>query len=422
MQPLYPAIFFLLISAFFTGIETAFINANKLKIEVDKGRNLFSAKIISRFIKNQSIFIGTLWTGNILSMVCFALFADKYIATVLDNFIAVQYTAHTLVLLFEIFIISLIYILCGELIPRLIFRIEPNASLKFFALPVYIIYLLFYPLIGSLNYAGTFLLRNIIRIDVKAPEYSFNEADLDNLLNETNIEPEEENEDYQELQMLINARDLSNIKLREFMVPRNEISAIEKTDTLDNLANLIVETGHSKILVYDETVDNIIGYSHSYDIFGKPQAITDIIRPVMYVPGTMSADKLLNKFIVERKSVAVVVDEFGGTAGMLTIEDILEEIFGDIEDEYDFEETEDHQISETEFLVSGRDEIYYLNEKYNLGIPESDDYQTLAGYIIHFHESIPLQDEEISIDNLSFTIREASETRIEKVLIKKNDT
>ncbi|HLO92499.1 MAG TPA: hemolysin family protein [Lentimicrobium sp.] len=419
MQPLYPAIIALIISAFFTGIETAFLNANKLKIEVDKGRDLFSAKLLSRIIKNPSIFTGTIWTGGIISLVVYAIYGDKYFATIVVNYITPQYAANTLVLLIEIFILSLIYILFGEFLSRLLFRINPNGLLKFFALPLFIIYISLYPIVGFFNYTGTFVLKSIFRVNIKPTDYSFSTSDLNNLLSETSIEPLKENEEYQELQMIMNARDLNNIKLREFMVPRNEIVAIEKTDTIETMGNLIVESGHSKILVYDETVDNIIGYVHSYDIFGKPAKLNDIIRPVIYVPGTMAADRLLNRFIVERKSVAVIVDEFGGTAGMLTIEDILEEIFGDIEDEYDTDEIEDSQISENEFLVSGRDEIYYLNEKYNLGLTESDDYQTLAGYIIFYHESIPSQDEEIIIGNHSFLIREASETRIEKVLIRK---
>jgi CBS domain containing-hemolysin-like protein len=218
--------------------------------------------------------------------------------------------------------------------------------------------------------------------------------------------------------MFKNARDLSNIKLRDFMVPRNEIVAIEKDDTIQNLIDLITESGHSKILVYEESIDDIIGYSHSYDMFSKPSIISEIIKPVIIVPGTMAADSLLNTFIRERKSVALIVDEFGGTAGMLTIEDILEEIFGDIEDEYDIEEFEDKRINEHEYLVSGRLDIDYLNEKYDLGLPESDEYKTVAGYIIFIHKNIPAENEEIVIGNLTFLITKASESKIEQVLVR----
>lgn len=418
MQPFVPAIIYLLLSAFFTGVESAFISANKLKIEVDKGRDLFSAKLVSGFFSNPTIFRGTLWLWNILAMVMYTVYADHFFVLLIREYLSETYTSHALVLLVEILLIALIYIIFAESVPGIIFRTNANTLLKISALPVYIIYIITYPLVVTLMHLGRLLLKYMFRANVNIQDTTFSMSDLDNLLSDTNIEPVKESEEYQELQMFVNARDLSNIKLREFMVPRNEIVAIDKTQTPGELGSLIVESGHSKIIVFDQSIDNTVGYAHAYDIFSRPSAIAEIIKPLIIVPGTMTADRLLNKFIVERKSVALVVDEFGGTDGMLTIEDILEEIFGDIEDEYDVEEDEDKQIGENEYLVSGRLEIDYLNEKYNLGLPESDDYQTLAGYIIHFHENIPSPNEEISIGNSSFIITEASETKIEKVLIK----
>lgn len=418
MQPLIPAIISLLLSAVFTGIDTAFISANKLRIEVDKNRNLFSATIISRFIKNPSVFSTTIWLCNIVTMVLFAVFADK--AFKQTPGFAENQSSQLFPAIIEIVLISLILIVFAQLIPRLVFRLNANALLRFFSLPLYIIYLILYPVVMLFLLTGKLILKIIFRINLQTEEFGLTQLNLDTLLNETSIEPAKESEDYQELQMFVNARDLSNLKVREFMIPRNEIVAIDKTENTQSLAELITESGHSKIIVYDQSIDNVTGYVHSYDLFGKPSSIQDIVKAVIFIPGTMAADRLLNKFIVERRSVALVVDEFGGTAGMLTIEDILEEIFGDIEDEYDVEEEEDKQISDNEYLVSGRLEIDYLNEKYNLGLPESDDYQTLAGYIIHFHESIPLSNEEISINNLSFIITKATDTRIEKVLIRVN--
>lgn len=418
MQPFIPAIVYLLISALFTGVESAFISANKLRIEVDKGRNLYSATLISKFFNNPTIFRGTLWLWNILTMVMYTLYSDQFFVTLIKEYLSDNYISHALMLAVEIFLIAIIYIIVAESVRGIIFRSDANTLLKVAALPVYVIYLITYPLVVTLMHLGRLLLKYIFRTNVNIQDTTFRMSDLDNLLSETTIEPVKESEEYQELQMFVNARDLSNIKLREFMVPRNEIVAIDKTQTPEDLANLIVESGHSKIIVFDQSIDNTVGYAHAYDIFSRPASISQIVKPLIIVPGTMTADRLLNKFIVERKSVALVVDEFGGTDGMLTIEDILEEIFGDIEDEYDVEEDEDKQIGENEYLVSGRLEIYYLNEKYNLELPESDDYQTLAGYIIHFHENIPSQNEEISIGNNSFIITEASETKIEKVLIK----
>lgn len=420
MQPLVPVITFLLTSIFFSGIETAFTSANKLKIEVDKSRNLFSARILSRFIKNQRTFISTLWLGNILSLVAFAIYSDIYFRqTVQAIYQSQDVTAGWLIAL-EILIIALTYFIIAELLPRIVFRTNANVVLKVTAVPVLIIYILFYPLIKFFIIISEFVLKHIFRVELIRQEYTFSAGDLDNLLKDTTIETNKESDEYQELQMFMNARDLSNLKVRDFMVPRNEIIAIEKNESLDDLRKLIVDSGHSKILVYDQSIDNIVGYSHAFDIFSNPAEIESIIKPVIIVPGTITAERLLNTFIRERKSVALVVDEFGGTDGMLTIEDILEEIFGDIDDEYDVREFEDKQINENEYLVAGRDEIDYLNEKYDLGIAESDEYITLAGYIIFNRETIPSENEIITIENLTFHIIKATESRIEQVLVKKN--
>ncbi|MGE5382439.1 MAG: hemolysin family protein [Omnitrophica WOR_2 bacterium] len=419
MHPVIPVIIFLLISAFFSGIETAFASSNKLKIEVDKGRKLFSASLLSHLSKNHSVFIGTLWCGNIIALVFYSLFGKRLI---LDHFAVASPTifTSTLNLIAGVITLSIVYIFIAELLPRIIFRLNPNGLLKFFALPVYILYIIFLPIIKLFIFIAELILKYIFRVKSEKKEYTFDTSDLDSLLDETSIETEKGKEDFNELQMFKKARDLSNIKLRDFMVPRNEIIAVNNEEDVDCLSSLIVESGHSKILVYDQSIDNIIGYTHAYDIFAKPTTINEIIKPVIYVPGTMTADKLLNTFILERKSVAVVVDEFGGTAGMLTIEDILEEIFGDIDDEYDTEDYIDKQISENEFLVSGRLEIVYLNEKYKLGIPESDDYNTIAGYVIHEHENIPAENEQIIINNLTFTVNKASESKIELLIITVN--
>ncbi len=418
MQPLTPVIISLLLSAFFSGIETAFASSNKLKIEVDKGRKLFSASILSRFVKNPAVFVSSLWLGNIVALVAYAIYADKLFKFAISEVINPTYTSHPLTILIEITVLALTYFIIAEVLPRLVFRINPNNILKAFALPVYIVYLVFFPVIKLFIFLAEFILRFLFGVSIDKKEYTFSTFDLDNLINETNLEPSHGMEDFQELQMFRNARDLSNIKLRDFMVPRNEIIAIEKDDSIQSLIEMITESGHSKILVYEESIDDIIGYSHSYDMFAKPSTIDEIVKPVIIVPGTMAADSLLNTFIRERKSVALVVDEFGGTAGMLTIEDILEEIFGDIEDEYDVEEFEDKQLNEHEYLVSGRLDIDYLNEKYNLGLPESDEYKTVAGYIIFIHKNIPSENEEIVIGNLTFLITKASDSKIEQVLVR----
>ncbi len=417
MQHLGLVLFYLLLAAFFTGIETAFTSANKLKIEVDRSRSKFSTSILSRFIKNQTLFISTLWFGNKIALIAYAIYASKWMNT---NVIYIH-TFNQGSLFFntflEIVFISLIYFLFATLIPKTLFRLNSDGILRLFAIPVYLIYIILYPIIKLFVFVAELILRYLFRVKMSHQEYTFSSMDLDKLLEETIIEPTQKNIDFQELQMFRNARDLNSIKLRDFMIPRNEIVAISKDESLSNLGNLIVESGHSKILVFDQSIDNIIGYAHSYDIFAKPSTLSEIIKPVIIVPGTMNADRLLNTFIKERRSVALVVDEFGGTDGMLTIEDILEEIFGEIDDEYDIEEIEDKQISLTEYLLSGRLEIDYLNEKYAIGLPESDEYNTIAGFIIYYQKNIPTENEEITIGNLTFTIKRASESRIEQVLL-----
>ncbi len=419
MYLLIPAIAFLLLSAFFSGIETAYALSNKLKIEVDKGRNLFSAQLLSNITRKSSFFIGTIWLGNVISLVTFTILAHIYIGESGIWQLTFSSIPYSFFLIIELIVLAFTFIFFGEILPKALFRINPNRVLYGLALPTYFFYIILYPFVYLLNNISVFVLRFIFRAKPEIRDHSSSDYELDDLLKDSNIDSTEGKAESQELQMFRNARDLSNIKVRDFMVQRNEIVAIENNEPVDELSKLIVESGHSKILVYDDNIDNIIGYTHSYDIFARPQNIHNIIKPVIIVPGTMTADKLLNKFILERKSVALVVDEFGGTDGMLTIEDILEEIFGDIDDEYDTEESEDIQINENEILASGRLNIEYLNEKYNLDIEENDDYNTIAGYILHHFENIPSENDEIRINDLTFIILKASGSRIEQILIRK---
>ncbi len=420
MEPYLPVLITLIISALFTGIETAFAASNKLKIEVDKSRDIFSARILSKFVNNQALFNSTIWFARIITLVAYTILSTDLFHHFYYNFFPDQELEKVAYLLVEITIIGLVYLVVAHYIPGLVFRFNADRLMNILAVPALLVYSLFYPVIKIFVYFSEFILKYLMRENIEKHSYFLNTSDLDTLINATNIEPAKDNEDLQEIKMFHNARDLSNIKLREFMVPRNEIVALDKNEKTEDLGNLIIESGHSKIIVFDESIDNVIGYAHAYDIFARPGTISEILKPVIIVPGTMTADKLLSKFIIERKSVALVVDEFGGTDGMLTIEDILEEIFGDIEDEYDTGEPEENQINENEFLVSGRASIDHLNEKYNLNLPESEDYQTIAGYIIYIHQNIPATDEEIISGEYTFIIRKASESKIEQVLIKIN--
>jgi len=420
MELLIPIIVALLLSAFFSGMEIAFVSSNKLKIEVDKNKEIFQARILSRFVKKQSRLIGALLLGNNIALVIYGIYSARFLKAPLMSILPGGPGSEALLLVLQTILTTLVILIFAEFLPKILFRINPNKVLGFFAAPVYVFYLLFYPLIIMFIGFSELILRYFFRVNITQPDYVFSAIDLDHYLRESNVNQPEEHDDRQEIQMFQNVRDLSNVKLRECMVPRNEIAALSASESIETLQNLFVDTGHSKILIYQQSIDNVTGYTHSYDLFRKPVSIEEIIKPVMIAPETMSASKLLNMFISERKSVALVVDEFGGTAGMLTIEDVIEEIFGEIDDEYDVEDLIDNQIGEDEFMLSGRLEIDFLNQKYKFGLLESDDYSTLAGFIIHHHESIPVIDDEIQIGPHLFTIVQASDTRIEQVLLRLN--
>lgn len=420
MELLIPVVITIIFSALFSGLEIAFVTANKLKIEVDKNKDYLSARILSKFVKKPSRFLGALLVGNNIALVIYGIFIAKMLEMPLRQMLAGSPGEEAMLLILQTLISTLIIFIFGEFLPKTLFRINPNSILNFFAIPFNLFYILFYPVIAFFTGLSELILKYLLKVNITQPEHVFGIVDLDHFLSESSAVTQEESEDYQEIQMFQNARDLGNVKLRECMVPRNEIVALNQEESIDTLTGLFIESGHSKVLIYQDSIDNIIGYTHSYDLFKKPETIAEITMPVMIVPETMPASILLNMFMDERKSVALVVDEFGGTAGMLTIEDIIEEIFGEIDDEYDVEELSEKQIAEHSFIFSGHHEIDYLNQKYRLGLPESDDYETLAGLIIFNHESIPGVNEEIRVDDFVFTILSATENRIEEVLLKIN--
>ena len=418
MELIVPICIALLFSAFFSGMEIAFVTANKLRIEVDKNKDLLPARLLSGFLRKPGRFIAALLLGNNIALVVYGIYISVLLREPLLSILPEGSGEGALLLLSQTIISTLIILFIAEFIPKVLFRINPNKILNIFALPLFLFYILFYPVIFLFIGISEFLLRYVFKARITRPEYSFGVIDLDHYLNESATTEIEDSDDYQEIQMFQNARDLGNIKLRECMIPRNEIVALSKSESIETLTSLFVESGHSKILIYQDSIDNIIGYSHSYDLFKKPGNILQITKPVMIVPETMPASKLLNMFMTERKSVALVVDEFGGTAGMLTIEDIIEEIFGEIDDEYDVEDFSETRISDNEFLFSARLEIDYLNQKYKFDLPVSDDYETLAGLILSHHEEIPAVNDEIRVNNFLFVITRATDNRIEEVMLK----
>ncbi|NVN93762.1 MAG: HlyC/CorC family transporter [Bacteroidetes bacterium] len=410
----------LLLSAFFSGMEIAFITANKLKIEVDKNKGSFSAVILSNFSKTPWKFISALLLGNNIALVIYGIVIVRILQPQIINILPANFHSESLILLIQTIIATLIILITAEFLPKILFKINANTTLRFFTIPALIFYYLLFPITFLFIAFSEFLLKRLFKVNFHHQNQVFTPVDVDNFINEFSSDNNENNEIQQELQMFQNAIDFREVKLRECMIPRTEIIATEINTNIQDLIALFIETNLSKILIYENTIDVIIGYVHSHDMLKKPQSINQIIKPIIIVPETMLANKLLSTFIEQRKNVALVVDEFGGTSGMLTLEDVIEEIFGEINDEYDTEDHIEKQISENEYIFSGRLEIDFLNDKYQLGLPKTDDFETLAGLIIHSHESIPNLNDEIIIGNFIFTILEACETRIEKVNVKIN--
>lgn len=408
----------LLSSGFFSGVEIAFVTANKLKVELDKGKGLIQGKIISRFVQQPSRFIGAMLLGNNIALVIYGFSMSAILMQLIRNHLPGIMDSEGLVLLLQTILSTLLILIIAELIPKMLFRINPNGWLNILAVPLYVLYLVLYPLMYIFIAVSEFFLNKIAGLNTGNQGYQFSAIDLDEYIRDFAPPSGKENESEQEIQMIQNMMDFHTTKLRECMVPRNEIVAIDEGATTEELRALFIESGHSKILVYERTIDNIIGYTHLFDLFCNPVSIQAILRPVIILPETITANKVLDMFISQHRSVAVIVDEFGGTAGMVTTEDLIEEIFGEIEDEYDIDEQTEKKISETEYLFSGRLEIDYLNSTYGLVLPESDEYETLAGLIIQIHHSIPGKNEQIRFGRFVFTITGASDTRIEQVLLK----
>jgi CBS domain containing-hemolysin-like protein len=405
----------LALSAFFSGMEIAFITSNKLKVELDKGKGLLTARIMSAFYRDPSRLIGTLLLGNNIALVIYGIAMANVLQPFLLSVLPEHLHSGLMILLLQTILATLIILFLAEFLPKVLFRINANAIIAFFAVPLWIIYYFLYPVVYLFTGASHIILQRIMKIRFTRQEQVFTIVDLDQYIQELAKNEEQLEDVQQEIQMFQNMIDFRKVKLRETMVPRNEMIVIGESEPVMELKNTFITHGLSRIPVYSETIDNIIGYAHSFDMFKNPRDIKSIIKPILYIPETMPANVALTKFIREKKNIAVVVDEFGGTSGMVTMEDIMEEIFGEIEDEFDAEEMVEKLVRPGEFIFSARLEIDYLNDKYKLGLPESEDYETLAGLIIHDHESIPAEGESILIKPFRFDILQASEARIQLV-------
>ncbi|MDP2335019.1 MAG: hemolysin family protein [Bacteroidota bacterium] len=408
----------ILLSAFFSGMEIAFISANKLRLELDKKQNIIFSNLISLYTRHPGQFIATMLVGNNVALVVYGI----AFANLLEPFLILYLHSDYLVLLAQTIISTLIILATAEYLPKMLFRINPNRMLQIFAIPIAFFYFLFYPVTKFAMRISKFVLRVFLneQINNVNEKVIFSRIDLDYFVNEPeNSNSSQTDQDMDnEVKLFRNALDFSKVKLREIMVPRTEIVALDVESTVDELHHKFVETGYSRILLYSGNNDNIVGFIHHSVIFTNPDSIKSNLRKILIVPETMSASKLLGKFIQQRLSMAIVVDEFGGTAGMVTSEDILEEIFGEIEDEHDTIDLIKKQIAPGEFVFSGRLELDELNESFNLELPENENFETLAGFILFNHESIPKVNTVITIDQYRFKILKATHTKIELVHLK----
>ena len=399
----------LLMSAFFSGMEIAFISANKLKLELDKKSKNFSSKIISLFTKQESHFIVSMLIGNNIALVVYGVIMAK----VLESNLIVFIPSAFLLIIAQTIISTLIILVVAEFIPKAIFRINSNRVLKFFSIPLMITYLLLYPFILLMITLSKWILRTLFKVEIDENQRLFDRVDLDDYLSILTAQ-EEEN---MEVEMLQNALELPSIKARECMVPRTEIVAVEIKASILELKEKFIASKLSKILVYKNDIDKVIGYVHSLDLFRKPKTIKSILMPIPIVTETMVASDLLELFINQHRAVAVVVDEYGGTSGMVTVEDVTEEIVGEIEDEHDQETLIDKKIDEKTFLFSARMEVDAINKKYDLYLPTSEEYETLAGLLLSFHEDIPEIETEVEIETFKFVVKQVNDRSIQLIQI-----
>ena len=403
----------IVLSAFFSGMEIAFVSANKMHIELEKKKETFLAFILKKITENPSRFITTMLVGNNIALVIYGYF----MGALLMPFLTPYLSNPLLILLIQTLISTIIILISAEFLPKAIFRVYANEMLKLFAIPAYFFYLLFYVITSFITFISDLVLRVFFNTSKDNVQLVFTKAELGNYISEQ-LETTAQHEVDSEIQIFQNALEFHNVRAREAMIPRTDIIAIDVQDNLKNLKQLFVDTGLSKIMVYKDTLDDIIGYVHVFEMFKNPKNIRSVLMPIEIVPETMMINDILNDLTKKQKSVAIVLDEYGGTSGLITIEDIIEELFGDIEDEHDTTELIENKINDREFEFSARLEVDYINETFNLNLPETDYYETLGGLIVDATETIPQLGEIIEIANFQFTITEVSSSKISKVYLK----
>ncbi|MBF4494085.1 HlyC/CorC family transporter [Flavobacterium sp. JLP] len=404
----------LILSAFFSGMEIAFISSNKIYLEIEKKQDNFLSKILTKLTENPSKFIAAMLIGNNVALVIYGFYMGDLILNCIVG-LGFQFSSLT-GLLIQTVLSTFIVLITAEFFPKVFFQIYANSLIKIFAIPAYLFYRLFYYISTFFIWISDFVLRKFFKTEGDQVQLYFSKIELGNYITEQMNSVEDDEEVDSEIQIFQNALEFSGVKARDIMTPRTEIVDIDLFESITELKELFIETGYSKIVVSQNSLDDIVGYVHSFDLFKKPKTIKSVLMTVEFVPETILIKDALNLLIKKRKNVAVVLDEYGGTSGIITIEDIVEELFGEIEDEHDLdEELIEQELGEGKYLFSTRLDVEYLNETYKLAIPEEDSYGTLGGFIVNYTKEIPLKGEEIVIDSYHFVIEEATNKKIELV-------
>ncbi len=413
----------LILSAFFSGMEIAYVSSNKIHIEIEKKQSGPLAVVLSKITEKPSKFIATMLIGNNIALVIYGfLMGDKLVSwfryLLPTDYALLNYLLNDLSLLSQTIISTLIILITAEFLPKVFFQIYANLLLKLLAIPAYVFYWLFWYISDFVIWISNMVLKYIFKAEGDDVQLLMTKVDLGNYISEQMESVEEHEEVDSEIQIFQNALEFSEVKAREVMLPRTEIIAVDIEDTIKNLNALFTSSGLSKIIVYNDTIDDIIGYIHSFELFKNPKDIKSIVLPVEFIPETMLVKDVLNLLTKKRKSISIVIDEYGGTSGIITVEDIIEELVGEIEDEHDTVELIEEKIDADNYKFSARLEVDYINETYKLNLPESDTYETLGGLIVDETEGIPQINDQVIIDNFLFTILEVSSTKIDLITLK----
>lgn len=404
----------LLLSAFFSGMEIAYVSSNKVYLSIEKKQNNFNSKILAKLTEKPSQFITSMLVGNNVVLVVYGIYSGDLLMNWINS-LGYNFSNFTNLLL-QTIISTAIILMTAEFLPKVFFQIYANSFVKLFATPAYLFYQLFYWVSRFIIWISDFILMKFFKTEGDQVQDYFSKVELGNYITEQMSGISDEDEIDSEIQIFQNALEFSDLKARDIMTPRTEIAGVDILDPVSELKDLFVNTGYSKIVVYQNSIDDIIGYVHSFELFKKPKKVKTIMIPIEYVPETIYIKDLLDILTKKRRSMAVILDEYGGTSGIVTVEDIIEELFGEIEDEHDLdEELIDQKINDEAYLFSARLDVEFINQKYNLDIPESDSYSTLGGFIVHNTKEIPQNEEKIRIENFEITIHSASNKKIELV-------